>query len=179
LNLTAGGSNLIFSAPFGLEEKMSLTHARAIYGVFFLLLLMQVGCGGGASASKMEAPDLGLSVRVPDGWKVDRHNPRLCSRGDSTGVVLDEPLGNQSFADRADQLLRENNGKVLSKSSTTVGGFEAIQAVIEYPNAGSTALKAYIHKRDKLIEVSFVTPTPEFARQEAALRAALQSIELK
>ncbi len=44
--------------------------------------------------------------------------------------------------------------------------------------AGSKSLKGYIHKDDRVIEVSFVTPTEEFADHEPAIHAAAESIEI-
>ncbi|MGC9366897.1 MAG: hypothetical protein ACP5FK_07640 [bacterium] len=147
--------------------------------IFLGLIIM--GCGGGSTASngKMEAPELGISVYAPSGWSVDRHNPRMCFKGDNTGIILDEPLEGKSFDEYVQQLSEANSGKVISTATMSVSGFDAILTVIEYPNVGSKSIKVFIHKGDRLIEISFVTPAEDFPEYETSLRKSIQSITIE
>jgi len=148
--------------------------------VMVLLPLVAVACTGAApGGAKMEVAELGLSMDAPPGWRVERNVPGTCTKGDSSGVVISEPLEGRSFAERADTLSQGQSGQVLSKSPTTIAGCEAIQAVVAYPTTGAKAMKAYIHKGNTLIEVSFVTPEPEFAASEPSFRACIGSIEIR
>jgi len=145
------------------------------------VLLVVIACEGRGTqgATKMEVAELGLSMHVPPGWRVDEHNPRMCAMGDNTGLVIDEPLEGRVFEEYADQLCKAQGGRTRSKTPLTISGRDAIQAVIEYPDAGSTALKAYIHHGERLIEVSFVTPREHFAQHESSLRKSISGIQIK
>lgn len=127
----------------------------------------------------MEATEVGLTMTVPPGWQVDRNSPRLCAKGEATGLIIDEPLEGRTFRDAVEQLQRENEGTVIASTPVSIGGFDAVQAVIEYPAAGSKAIKTYLHKGDRIIEVSFVTPADDFAAAERDIRASLETIEIR
>ena len=156
-------------------------HSLKTASIFLALTLAMMGCEGGSmpGGGKIEAPELGLSMNVPSGWRVDRNNPRLFYIGNSTGIIMDEPLEGRNFREYVQQLSIENFGRLVDTESMTRNGYQFIQSVIEYPNAGSKALKAFIHKGDTLIEVSFVTPTDEFSEYEDSLRQSLASIMIE
>ena len=156
-----------------------MTRHPATFALLFLILAM-VGCGGGkAGGNKMQLPGSALSMSAPAGWRVERQSPSMCVKGDCTGLILDEPLDGKDFTEHAKILARANFASILSERPRTVSGCEAIEVVIEYPDAGSKSLKVYIHKDDRLIEVSFVTPADEFADHESAIRAAVETIEIE
>ena len=139
------------------------------------------GCGDGStkSHSRMEAPELGLPMDAPSGWRVERLNPRICSKGDNTGIIIDEPLEGKALDAYVLQLSADNWGKVISTTPLSISGFDAVQKVIEYSDAGSKSLKVFIHKGDRLIEVSFVTPTEDFAEHESSIRKSIASIKIE
>ena len=103
----------------------------------------------------------------------------MCSKGDCTGLILDGSLDGKDFIERVKVLALANSGSIVSEKPRTIGGCEAIEAVVEYADAGSQSLKVYIHKDDRLVEVSFVTPAEEFSDQESSIRAAIESIEIE
>ncbi len=142
-----------------------------------LIPLFIIGCGGGQGKAKMNIPELGFSMTAPAGWKLD--NPRMCSKGVSTCLIIDEPLGGENFTRYAERLAKEQSSQLVLSPSRTISGCEAIEAVIEYPNAGSKAIKVYIHRGDRLIEVSFVVPIEEFPKYEPKLRKSINSIEIE
>ncbi len=151
-----------------------------VFWAFLALAVALLGCGPTRrDGGRLQVPELGLTLTMPAGWKLDRQNPRLCSKGDATGIVLEEPLAAAEFASRVDRLCRENQGQLRSQATLTVNGHPGRLVVIEYPAAGSTAMKLFLHKADTLIEISFVTPAEQFAAEEPALRATLQAVELK
>ncbi len=150
-------------------------------GIFFLWFAVVVGCGGlgeMGNRTKMKVKELGFSMSIPRGWKLDKHNPRLCYKGNATGIVLDEPLGEKSFSDYVDALCRDFNGEVVSKSSFRVGAYRAVRAVIRYPDKGSTALTVFIEKGGRLIQVSFVVPQADFQKYRASMEEALDSMKV-
>lgn len=146
-----------------------------------LLLLILTGCGGSSlpGSASLQVPELGLSMKVPAGWSADRANPRMCSRGESTGIIIDEPLAGKDFAQHVDILSQEFGARRVLLSPMTVSGRESFEVIAEYPAQGTTALKVYIHKDASLIEVSFVVPSDEFAASEPSLRESVKSIVLK
>jgi len=144
-----------------------------------VLLATAAGCGRGGGPKRIEVPELGLSMSIPAGWQLDHRNPRMCAKGDATGLVLDQPWSGDDFAAHVDHLCEEFGGVVLSKTSLEIDACPAIRAVIHYPDQGTKALKLYIRKGDRLIEVSFVTPIEDFAGHESGLRESLASIRLR
>jgi hypothetical protein len=154
----------------GLRATLVLTAALAAWGC---------GQGGSPATPTMQDPTLGVSLQAPAGWQVRSTEPGMATKGDSTGIILEEPMHGRVFEDFVTELTTEFGAEVISRDSIQVNGHEAIQEVIEFPNAGSKALKVYIHKPPNLVEVSFVTPQEDFAREEAAIRAAIQSISLR
>ena len=157
----------------------TMTKHPSAFALLFFVLVM-AGCGGGRTGgNRMALPGSGLSMSAPAGWRLDRPNPAMCSKGDCTGLILDESLEGKDFTEHAKTLAFANSGSIVSEKLRTIGGCEAIEAVIEYANAGSKSLKVYIHKEDRLIEVSFVTPVGQFSEQEPAMRAAVESIKIQ
>ena len=140
-----------------------------------------VGCGGTPGKARMEVAELGLSMELPSGWTVDRLNPRMFTRGDNIGLVLDDPLAGQSLGEHVEAASMGvlERADVVSRTPLTISGYDAIEAIIEYPDAGSRAIKMWIQKGDRVIEVSAVTPIEDFSKYEAPLRAAFQSIEIR
>jgi len=145
------------------------------------LSLVLVGCGdaGSRGRMRMQGDRSGLSMYAPAGWNVDKQNPGFCFSGDCSGLVIEEMLEGRDFHEYAETCSNADYSTVLSRTPLTVSGCEAIEAVIEYRNAGSKALKVYIHKGDMFIEVSFVTPQGEFPQHESSLRKSVKSIEIK
>ena len=75
--------------------------ARFLRMIMVLLpLVIAVGCGRTPGKARMEVAELGLSMEVPSGWTVDRLNPRMFAKGNSTGLILDDPLVGQGFEQR-------------------------------------------------------------------------------
>lgn len=143
-----------------------------------ILLLVLTGCDGGGAvgAAQMKAPEVGLTMNAPSGWSVESAVPAMSTQGDSTGMILIEALDDRSFDDYVQELMLANDGQVVASSTRTFNGYNAVVPVIEFPLQGSKALKAYVHKDDTLVEVSFVTPLDEFDQAESALRQAINSI---
>jgi hypothetical protein len=94
----------------------------------------------------MHAPDLGIAMNAPAGWAVEASNPRMCSRGEGTGLIIDERLEDREFIKYAEGLSRTLSANVISLKAVMVSGREAMETVAEYPDQGTKALKLYIHK---------------------------------
>ena len=120
-----------------------------------------------------------MSIDIPKGWKIDKHNSHVFYKDDYNGIVIDELLEGKNFEEYVDKLCKDFNGKILSKQPLIVSGYDAIDAIIEYPNSGNKAFNIYIQKGDKLIEVSYVIKISDFQKYEQALRKSFDSIEIK
>lgn len=146
-----------------------------------LVSLLLLGCGGkgGTSGAKIKVPELGLTFHVPGGWKIDKRNPRLCYKDKSTGLVMDEAREGRDFDDYVERVARDFGGQVISREPFTLGRYEAVRVVVDYPQTGSKAMMVFLEKGDRFIEVSFVTPREEFEKQRASMRKALDSIEIE
>ena len=150
-------------------------------GLLAVGILAACGPPEGRPGGTMQAPELGISLQAPAGWQVQSTDHAMATKGDSTGIIFEEPLHGRAFGTLVEELTMtiESETRLVSRTDETISGHEAVIAELEFPTAGSKALKAYIHKPPNLIEVSFVTPIEEFEAEEAALRAAIDSIEIR
>lgn len=150
--------------------------ARPSAALALILLPLLGGCGGGASGGQtLQVPELGLSIEAPAGWRVDRQ-ARMFSRGDSTCMILEEPLEGADFLESVDRLSGYFGGQLISREQFSLGGRRAVRAVIDYPGPGSRALKAYIDGGDTLVEVSFVADSTVFDSLEPEMSRSLESL---
>lgn len=154
-------------------------YAFATIGLIAVFAVAACGPSEPRPGGTMQAPELGISLQAPRGWQVQSTDHGMATKGDGTGIILDEPLHGRAFEEHVEELVNEFGAVVESREEAAIGGHEAVVAVIAYPDAGSKALKAYIHKPPNLIEVSFVTPADDFEAEEAHLRAAINSIQLR
>lgn len=146
-----------------------------------LLSLALAGCGRGGvtGPAVMSAPELGLSMNAPAGWRLFGPDARMSASGDSTAVIIDEPLEGREFRGYVRRLSEDHRGKVLSMDNVTVSGFDAVEALVDYPDAGSRVLKVYIRRDETLVEVSFAAPANDFSRHEQAIRESITSITIR
>ena len=159
---------------------MTTKTARSLeWMVAILATLVLTGCGDTARSAKMEVQELGLSIDLPPGWKVDANNARMFAEDDRTGLVLDEPLGDRTFEQCVEVLSQVGSPTIRSKTALTISGCQAVEIVGEYPSQGSKAINVYIHKNDRVVEISIVTSNEEFPQHESALRKAIQSLRFK
>ncbi|HNS33378.1 MAG TPA: hypothetical protein PKN36_10480 [bacterium] len=156
--------------------------SRILLKIIVVIVVLSLnGCGrkGAGGGAAMVSDELGLRMNVPAGWQVDRKASLMCSKGDSTGIIISEDLEGKNFEEHVRQLSNDFNGKVVSSVPVSVSGFNGVRVVIEYPEIGSKSMKVYIHKEKKLIEISFVTPMEDFAGYEGSLLDSIESISLK
>jgi hypothetical protein len=155
-----------------LKHLMSMTAVFAVLSVF--------GCGGPHREALIDVPEEGLTMRAPSGWRVYGGDAALiCSKGDNTGVMIIEPLEGKAFSEYVRQLAAQFGGKVISETTAPVNGCEAVRTVVEYPMQGSKSMSIYIHKGDKLINISFTTLIEDFPKYESSLKDSLASIRFK
>jgi hypothetical protein len=141
-----------------------------------VLAFFAAGCGRGAGGREiMRLPEHGVSITAPAGWRVDTRQPSLSSRGDCTGLLLAEPLAGRPFLSAADALSTEFGARSGFRRETTVGGNRAVHAIID-PPGGARVMRLYVEQGDYLVYVSYAVPREEFAAEEAALLASLDTI---
>ena len=153
--------------------------------IITLVFLGAAGCGGsagkpGGGGAKMTLPELGLSMRVPSGWTLDKHNSGYCFKGnDNNGTVIAEPLAGKTLDQYVNAACKEFGGKVMSKKPLELCGCKAVEAIVDHPAEGKREFLGFIKKGDKVIQVGFTVSQSEFPKCEAALREALNSLEIK
>ncbi len=161
---------------------MKTNFIRRLPGLFSIFtVVFFTGCNGIGSfgIQRITADELGISLPIPPGWKIDGHNPRLCYKDTSTGIIIDEPMNGKNFEDAVDTICYDFRGQVKSKKSMEISGYKAILALIEYPHLGTTNLKLFVLKNNRLIEASFALVSSEFKKQESAIRKCLESIAIE
>jgi len=145
-----------------------------------LVIAVMIGCGGGGGTSNLEVEELGLSMELPSGWKVDRQSRRMFydvkNRDDNYGLVEDYSLEGQPLSEYADTMSKAAGAKIYSKALLTISGHEAIELV---SGAAYTVIEVDIKKGDRIIRVSMRTLKQDFSGYEESLRAALRSIKIK
>jgi len=149
--------------------------------VFMALVFMAItaGCGSKAKLGKkvMELPELDVSIEIPAGWTLD--NPLLCHKGDYTGMLVSEPLGDKTFEEFVNQASTEFGQNLVSKTALQINGYDAIQTVTEAPSAGTKLLTVYIHKDGKVIWAGFVISIYDYPKYEPSLLKSIESIIIK
>jgi hypothetical protein len=81
--------------------------ARAVVAAVAVLAL--AGCGR-AGSGRVSVPELGLSMQLPAGWRVDRQNPRMfheaANPDDNFGLVEDYPMKGETLSEHVEGDLR-------------------------------------------------------------------------
>lgn len=146
--------------------------------IMLLIWLMIVGCESRSPSGKniMVIPELGVSVKIPAGWKLD--NSSMCHKGDYTGILMYEPLEGKTFEELADQMSKEFGSVIVSKSPMEIAGFRAIKTVIDSPSTGVRLLRVYIHKGDNIIWLSYGVTKGEYTKYEQDLLRSVDSISI-
>jgi len=150
-----------------------------VWRALVLLSLVLAGCGRGPGGSRVHVPELGLTMPLPAGWVAERGNPRMffdaANPEDNFGLVEDCPLEGQTLAEYVDSI-QSVGARIVSKRPVRVAGHEAVEMVSE---AAYTVIEVNIARGEGVIRVSFRALKEEFPRHEAAMRRALESIELR
>ncbi len=157
-----------------------MKHLSWLCAVFAVLTLL--GCGGAGTQWKpaIEVPEQGITMNAPPGWRV--HGPGsalICSKNDSTGIIIAEQLEGRVFEEYVKQLSEASGGKVISSTAVSVSGYDAVRAVVEHPSAGSKSMQLYIHKGDELIQISFTAPAGDFPGYETSLYDSIASVKIE
>ena len=154
---------------------------KSVAGIFVLCAAIFVfGCAKTQTGQVVKVPEAGLTMTAPSGWKAQGGDSALaCFKGDSTCIVLVEPLEGRDFKKYAREIATAFGGKEISSEALSVSGCEAFRFEVEYPLQGSKSLRLYVQREDELVEVSFVTPSEEFQIEKAALSQALDSVKIK
>ena len=140
-------------------------------------LIIYAGCGGSLTGGgTLEIPELGVSMPVPAGWRIDA--PEMCHKGDNTGLLMEEKLEGRPFEAAAAGMTREFGNKVISESPFSISGLKAIKAHATTPS-GDRLLRVYILKGDAIIVLSFVILKDDYPALEAALEQAIRAINVK
>ncbi|MDD4870694.1 MAG: hypothetical protein PHR77_09040 [Kiritimatiellae bacterium] len=143
-----------------------------------LILSFYSGCGNNSSITgkTMEIPELGISMNIPQGWKLD--NPEMCHKGDNTGLLMEEGLEGRTFEKCAEQMSKEFGNKLISESKLTINGHNVIKT-LGNTTEGHMLVRVYIHKGDKIAVISFVILKDQYPENDPKLQECIKSIRIK
>ncbi len=149
-------------------------------GMLFGLLILGIlstGCGpGGARGGRtMVVEELGISMNIPAGWNLD--GPQLCTKGNSTGLMMEEEVNPPSFEATAAALSREFGASVTSETSFDVNGNKAIKTLGKTAD-GNVLLRVYVESGTKLALISFVIAKDEYQTYASHLQESIDSIRI-
>lgn len=157
------------------------TTLSLIYRLLIILVVPLVaGCGGPNVPSTVEVKDLGLSLEIPHGWRMERGNPRMMvdSRNPENhfGLVEDFPAEGKSLNSHVDDMTGMDAATLQSRQTLTIGGYPAIELVSE---ADFALLEVFIQKNKRMIRVSYRVEKEALPIQGPALRKSLLSIRFQ
>ena len=164
-----------------------------------LMLAGAAGCGGTVGeGNTLEMPNLGLTMRGPEGWRVSADEPWFCydptnrdenscriDHDDLQGASLEEYVSKMTgiTPDTAlpnpppDQPLRPLDTRYWRMViTTTQDDHKAIEVLSEGVNMMS---EFFVKHGNRVIRVSFVTTPEKHPTLEAAFRKSFESIRLK
>lgn len=158
--------------------KRMAVYVANVAVLFLMLGIMGCGKGSVSGTGKMELPELGVSVDVPGGWKLDKENPQMCARGYYTGLIMAEDLEGKDFEQSVNQMSEEFGAKIISKTPLAINGYQAFRVRIDDLN-GNVILRLYIHKDNKLIWIAFIASENDFQKYEDNLLKSLESVTIE
>jgi len=173
-----------------------------------ILTLALIGCSGPSGGAKVKVPELGLTMELPPGWKVDRRSTRFffdkAKPEDNYGLVEDYPLEGKTLDECVDANIRmTQNIEALQhvaadKLSELVGGavdmpkvtqtriasrtdttIDGHEAIELVTESAYTIIEVDIKKGNGLIRISFRTLNEDFPKYEPSFRKAIESIRLR
>lgn len=152
--------------------------------IFIVLVLAELatvlsGCGEvKMGKSSMSLPELGITVEVPKGWKVDGGNFGMCSHGDYIGLLMNEPLDGKTFEKAVGTMSNEFGTKVISRKDMKIGERTAIYIQMDAPN-GMRVMRTYIDCGKSIAYLSYAVHKDDYKTYEPALLESLASLKVK
>ncbi len=148
--------------------------------LIILVIPLVAGCGGFNAPSTIEVKDLGLSLKIPPGWRMERGNSRMLvdSRNPENhfGLIDDCPSAGKNLNSYVDDMTRMDAAGLRSRQALTIGGYPAIELVSE---ADFALLEVFIQKDNRMIRVSYRVEKEALPIQGPALRKSLLSIRFQ
>lgn len=147
-----------------------------------LVFLFSYGCGAKVEKIKsLEIPEMGLSMRLPTGWIVDKENNRmfyqLTKRADNFGTVTEYPFQEESLTKFVEVQLKDFHQGSKSITPTVIDNLEAVEVIIT--EVVYSTLEVYLLKDDRVFLITFRTLRGDFPLQEPEIRKAIDSIKIK
>ena len=162
-----------------MKKTASITPFAAV-----LLMLLTAGCEARKGGSKIDVPELGLTMRLPAGWSADRRNPRMfidAGNEDNLGLIEDYPLEGKTLSEYVGQFSELGPpgaaARAISRNSTTISGLEAIEMVTQSVEA--SIIEVDVRRGDSVMRVSFRTRKEDFPAHERSFREAFSSISIR
>jgi len=126
----------------------------------------------------LEVEQLGVSLNIPAGWKIDPDNPWVFRKDEGVGRVLYEPLSGREFGSCVEAMVLADGGEVVSRREISAGMRSGVEVVARDDSRGMMAIRLFVLKQDIVIEVSIEVPEKQFARQEKLLRESLATVSI-
>ena len=146
-----------------------------IQGVLFIF----IGCGGKKS-EQLIINELGLTMSIPQDWKLDEDNKRLfydpTKTHDSYGSVEDALLQRQSLSQYVDSIYQHGFPvNIKSKTTKKFGDYDAIEVITE---AVYTTHDIYIQRGNKVIHISLRCLKQDYPKWETQFNKSLNSVKV-
>ena len=160
-------------------DRSGVVSRLVVLPIFTMALVMFGGCGEGKiGKARMTLPELGITVDVPSGWKIEGNNSGMCSHGNYIGLLMSEPLAGKTFAKAVESMSKEFGAKILSRNELNIDGKTAVCIAMDAPN-DMKVLRLYLDCGTSMAYVSYAVSKADFPAYEPALRASLASVQIK
>jgi hypothetical protein len=164
--------------------------------IFVLICLSATMLSCSRSGRKMNIPEVGLSMRIPSGWKignrigwegtsyfVEQPSGKYCFEAVNQrfphGSVVVSPIEPQSkitIAGLADHI---TTGSVITRTNRIIDGHDAIEIVEQTSDLGGpiSIIHLLLRESNKSIYISFCVRTDDFPQYESKFRRCIDSIK--
>lgn len=160
------------------------------------LFFITTGCG--KDEKRIEISELGFSMKLPLGWKIDKVGDKISkatfykpgSQHSDVGKITQYFLEGKTLTEFVENKLEESQkiktslGDIkvfqiilVSKNSRTINGLEAIEVVYEIEDYSN--FEVFIRKGEKVITVFIETLKEDFPKYIPSFRESIETIKIR
>ena len=144
-----------------------------------IILVLIAGCGG-KKGEKLIVNEMGLTMNIPVGWKMDEYNSRLFydpqKSHDTYGNVEDAVIQGQTLDKYVDSYYQHGYPvKIKSKTSKKIGDYDAIEVVTESVYITN---EMFIERGNRVIHISLRCLKADYPKWETQFKKSFNSINV-